>query len=129
MQRLRSFLAGGGVLVADAAAGNKAFDAAFRREMKRVLTATLELTVLPPDSPVYQTPYAIGAVEYTPLVQAQAGKVTAPLLEGITIGGQLAVIYSPLGLSNGWEQSPTPSIAATPTPTPSAWGSTSWPTP
>jgi hypothetical protein len=51
-------------------------------------------------------PYAITTVQYTPLVQAQAGNVTAPLLEGITVDGQLAVIYSPLGLSNGWEQLP-----------------------
>jgi hypothetical protein len=105
--RLRSYLTGGGVLVADAAAGSAAFDAAFRREMKRVL-GDAELTVLPPDSPVYQTPYAITAVQYTPLVRAQAGNVTAPRLEGITVDGQLVVIYSPLSLSNGWEQLPYP---------------------
>ena len=111
--RLRAFLAGGGVLLADSAAGNKAFDAAFRREMQRVL-GEAELAVLPPDSPLYQAPYAITAVEYTPLVQTSGAKAGSPstrtgvsgppLLEGITIDGQLAVIYSPLGLSNGWEQ-------------------------
>jgi hypothetical protein len=103
VQRLRNFLTGGGVLIADAAAGNKAFDVAFRREMHRVLSDQ-ELKPLPLDSPLYQMPYAIRTVEYTPLVSAQGGKITAPLLEGISLGGQLAVIYSPLGLSNGWEQ-------------------------
>ena len=105
VQRLRAFLTAGGVLLADSAAGNKAFDVAFRREIARVLPDS-PLAVLPPDCPIYQVPHTITAVEYTPIVQAQAGHVTAPLLEGITLDGQLAVIYSPLGLSNGWEQLP-----------------------
>ncbi len=101
--RLRSYLAGGGMLVADAAAGRKAFDAAFRREIKRVLPkATLKRLDL--KSPAYQVPYRIAAVDYTDLVKAQQPSLNAPALEGITIDGQLGVIYSSFGLSTGWEQ-------------------------
>lgn len=101
--RLRSYLAGGGMLVADAAAGRKAFDRAFRREIKRVLPNS-ELKTLRPDSPVYKMPYRILTVDYTDMVKAQNPALNAPSLEGITIDGQLGVIYSALSLSNGWEQ-------------------------
>lgn len=101
--RLKTYLAGGGVLVADSSAGNKAFDVAFRREIKRVLP-TGELKVLPMDSPIYQMPTKIGAVDYTAMVKTQDPGLNAPTLEGIAIDGQLCVIYSSFGLSNGWEQ-------------------------
>jgi hypothetical protein len=103
VKRLSAYLAGGGVLLADATAGNKAFDVAFRREIKRVLPKD-ELKTLALDSPIYQMPSAIRAVEYTELVKAQDPKLNAPVLEGIYIDGQLSVIYSPFSLSNGWEQ-------------------------
>jgi hypothetical protein len=101
--RLRTYLTGGGVLVADAAAGRAAFDAAFRREIKRILP-TAELKTIPLDAAIYQMPNKIRAVVYTSLVKAQMPSLNAPTLEGISIDGQLAVIYSPLSLSNGWEQ-------------------------
>jgi len=100
---LRAYLAGGGVLVADAAAGMTAFDVAFRRELQRVLP-NAQLASLPLDSPLYQMPNKVRAVEYSPLVKAQNAGLNAPALEGIKIDGQLAVIYSPLSLANGWEQ-------------------------
>ncbi|HUU58572.1 MAG TPA: DUF4159 domain-containing protein [Phycisphaerae bacterium] len=101
--RLRTYLQSGGVLIADAAAGMKAFDVAFRREIRRVLPKA-ELKLLPVTSPVYQVPYKVRQVSYTSLVKAQTPDLNAPTLEAITIDGQLAVIYSPFSLSNGWEQ-------------------------
>ena len=101
--RLRNYLRSGGMLVADAAAGRKAFDIAFRREIARVLPKA-KLARLPLASPVYQMPYRISAVDYTDLVKAQDPSLNAPTLVGATVDEQLAVIYSPLGLSNGWEQ-------------------------
>ncbi len=101
--QLRSYLASGGVLIADSAAGRKAFDAAFRREIARVWPGG-ELAPLPPDSPVYDMPYTIRQVEYTPLANARNPELNAPALEGITIDGQTAVIYSPFSVANGWEQ-------------------------
>jgi hypothetical protein len=103
VSRLRSYLAGGGVLIADAAAGRKAFDAAFRREIQRVVPAG-RLEVLDLASGVYQMPFRIRAVTYSALVKAQQPQLNAPTLEGIEIDGQIAVIYSSLSLSNGWEQ-------------------------
>ncbi len=100
---LRNYLAAGGLLVADASAGRKTFDAAFRREMKRVLP-NHEHKSLAADSPVYQMPYSIKTVEYTTLVRTTQPDLKTPTLEGISIDGQLGVIYSPMGLSNGWEQ-------------------------
>jgi hypothetical protein len=101
--QLRTYLSGGGVLVADAAAGSKAFDVAFRREIARVLPKN-ELKTLPIESPVYQMPFAIKAVEYTDMVKTQDRGLNAPTLQGVTVDGQLAVIYSSYSLSNGWEQ-------------------------
>jgi len=103
LAQLRNYLGSGGVLIADAAAGRRAFDVAFRREIKRVLP-NAELKTIPLDSPIYEMPNRIRAVGYTQVVKAQHPTLNAPVLEGITIDGQLAVIYSPLSLSNGWEQ-------------------------
>jgi hypothetical protein len=103
VQRLRSYLTSGGVLLADAAAGRAAFDAAFREQIARVLPGK-KLKTLPLESPVYQMPFEIRSVNYTELVRAQHPKLNAPSVEGIFVDGQLAVIYSPLSLSNGWEQ-------------------------
>jgi len=101
--RLRNYLQSGGVLVADAAAGRKAFDVAFRREIKRVLPKG-ELKPISLESTIYQTPYRVRAVDYSELVKSQDPSLNAPTLRGITIDGQLGVIYSPFSLSNGWEQ-------------------------
>lgn len=101
--RLRSYLQSGGVLVADAAAGNAAFDKSFREQIARVLPNN-PLKRLELDSPVYQMPYKIKTVEYTDLAKAREPQLNAPTLEGIAIDGQVAVVYSQLSLSNGWEQ-------------------------
>lgn len=101
--RLRTFLSKGGVLIADAAAGRAAFDDSFRREIKKVLPKG-KMKTIPLNSPIYQMPYKIRAVDYTDLVKASNPAINAPTLKGITIDGQLAVIYSSLSLSNGWEQ-------------------------
>jgi hypothetical protein len=103
VQRLRSYLKSGGVLIADAAAGRAAFDVAFRKQIARVLPKA-EMKSLPLKSPVYQMPFEIQRVSYTDLVKAQHAGLNAPSLHGIFLDGQLAVIYSPLSLSNGWEQ-------------------------
>ncbi len=103
VKQLRAYLQGGGVLIAESAAGSRAFDAAFRRELKRVLPEG-RLHALPLDSPVYQMPNEIRTVEYSAVVKAQNPDLHAPVLEGVDIRGQLGVIYSPLGLGSGWEQ-------------------------
>ncbi len=101
IQRLKSYLMSGGVIIADAATGSRAFDVAFRREIAKVVEKDLE--VLPLENQVFRMPHRITSVKYTPLVGAK-GPSSAPLLEGAWIDGHLGIIYSPLSLSNGWEQ-------------------------
>ena len=50
--------------------------------------------------------YDIGSVEYTPRVAEDFGALSAPALDGITLDGRLAVVYSRFDLGNGWEQFP-----------------------
>ncbi len=107
VSRLRTYLTSGGVLVADSAAGRKAFDVAFRREIKRVLPKA-QLKTLTLDHPLYKAPFRIRTVDYTDALKAAEPGLNAPSLQGITIDGALAVIYSPYSLGNGWEQIPYP---------------------
>jgi len=102
--RLRKYLQSGGVLVADAAAGRKAFDVAFRREIKRALPKAELKRLDPKKAPLYQMPFQIRTVDYENIVKVQNPDLNVAVMEGITIDGQLGVIYSPLSLSNGWEQ-------------------------
>jgi len=101
--RLRKYLESGGVLLADAAAGRKAFDVAFRREIKRVLP-TSPLKAVEIKAPLYQMPFKITTVDYENIVKVQNPALNVPAMEGITIDGQLGVIYSRFSLANGWEQ-------------------------
>ncbi|MFQ6048555.1 MAG: DUF4159 domain-containing protein, partial [Phycisphaerae bacterium] len=103
IQRLRSYLLSGGLLVADAACGMRAFDRAFRRQMRRVLPDR-ELQVLPVDHPLYSAAFEIVRVAYSPLARQELGGADRPMLEGITVDGSLRVIYSRYSLGNGWEQ-------------------------
>jgi hypothetical protein len=105
--QLRQYLKAGGMLVADACCGRLAFDAAFRREIAKVLPDE-RLAALPADHPIYRCHFDIGQVEYTPRTQEDFGQLDAPALEGITLGDRLAVVYSRFDLGNGWEEFPHP---------------------
>jgi hypothetical protein len=105
-QHLQQYLLRGGILLAESCCGRPAFDRAFRREIKRALKG-LELKPLPAGHPIYQFPNAIKGVLPRPSL-ARDLKISAqsqipPRLEGISVNGNLAVIYSPYGLSCGWE--------------------------
>jgi len=106
---LQKYLKAGGFLMADACCGRKAFDAAFRRELKRVLPEH-KLETLDPRHPLYSVHYKVGAVNYSQAAVVQ-GKVKSPgpaALEGITVNGELAVVYSPYDMGCGWELKPHP---------------------
>ena len=103
--RLKTYLASGGVLVADAGAGCKAFDVAFRREIKRVL-GEAELKPIALDSPLFEAPFKVRAVDYTEAAKAAQPDLNAPMLLAASVDNSLAVIYSPYSLANGWEQIP-----------------------
>jgi len=101
--RLRKYLQMGGVLVADSCCGRKAFDLAFRREIARVLPDA-KLEILPIDHELFTASgEAIRQVKYTPAVVKTHPDLTAPVIEGISYAGGLAVVYSRFDLGCGWE--------------------------
>lgn len=104
-KRLRAYLEAGGMLLADACCGRLSFDLAFREQIRKVLPDA-KLERLPPDHPLYSVHHEIKTVEYTPRVREDYGALDAPELEGISLGGKLAVVYSRFDLGNGWEQFP-----------------------
>ena len=103
--RLQRYLKAGGMLLADACCGRMAFDTAFRREIRKALPEH-KLEKLPLEHPIYRTHYDIRRADYTPRVREDFGPFDTPELEGITIDGRLAVVYSRFDLGNGWEQFP-----------------------
>jgi len=103
--RLQRYLKAGGILLADACCGRMAFDMAFRSQIAKVLPGA-KLEKLPGDHPLYSCHHEIRRVEYTPRVREDFGASETPELEGITVDGRLAVVYSRFDLGNGWEQFP-----------------------
>jgi hypothetical protein len=99
---LRSYLAGGGVLLADACCGRGAFDKAFRREIARVLPRS-KLEKLPLTHPIYSSLVPVKKVTYTSWVRERQPDLKTPTLEGIKSGGVLCVIYSKYGLGSQWD--------------------------
>jgi len=100
---LRRYLKNGGILFADSCCGRKHFDAAFRREIARVIPGA-KLSVVPSSHEIYSAAGdRISSVDYKPMVIKAKGKDFHALpLEGISIGGTLAVIYSRYDLGCGW---------------------------
>ncbi len=105
--RLRKYLTAGGMLIADACCGRLAFDRAFRRELAKALPSS-RLESLPADHPVYHLHFDKTRAEYTTRTRQDFGDISAPTLEGISLDGRLAVVYSRFDLGNGWEQFPHP---------------------
>lgn len=105
---LKKFLENGGFLFAEACCGRKGFDLSFR-EMMRSLMPDKPLTRIPTTSGLFKEPNNITAVGATPALMQETGQArTEPVLLGIEINANFSVIYSPLGLSGGWEMSQSP---------------------
>lgn len=98
---LRAFLNRGGTLFINNGLGLKTFDAAARREVKRILPDA-ELAPIPLSHPLYSSVFKVTQAHYTPAVTKTQPNLKAPDLEGISLGGDLRVIYSPLDLEVGW---------------------------
>ncbi len=101
---LRRYLKAGGILVGDSCCGRKEFDVAFRREITRVLPGT-KLKSVPSSHEVYSAAGdRMTSVSYSPMVIKNKGADFKSLpLEGISVGGTLAVIYSRYDLGCGWQ--------------------------
>ncbi len=95
VEKLVKYLRSGGLLFADdyAAVPGFGFDAAFRSAMERAFPGE-PLQRLTADHTVFRSFY---------LVKGMGGRrVVSPFLEGITLGGRTAVVYSPNSLSGAW---------------------------
>ncbi len=99
---LRAFLRGGGTLVVNNGLGLATFDAAVRRELARLLPDQT-LKPIMTDHPLFSGgPFPVQVANLTPAARVAYPKLAGPMLEGIAIGGDLRVIYSPLDLEAGW---------------------------
>lgn len=97
---LKAYLSAGGFLLAGPCCGSREFDAAFRREIGRVLTGH-ELQPLAEDHPVYTILQPIRELRYNAFAAATETSLPRLPLEGITLGGRTPLIYCPFGLG-GW---------------------------
>jgi hypothetical protein len=106
---LRGFLRNGGILLAESACGRHEFDAAFRREMAKVLPNT-PLSPVPAGHAMFSAiaKLAVTKVETTPMLKKAAPDLDKPAFEGAQINGTLAVIYSKYSLSTGWQTEEDP---------------------
>ena len=108
-ENLRRYLARGGVLFGEACCGRASFDRAFRREIRQTLPGS-KLRPLPAGHMIYKYPNRLKGLTPRPALARKLnikGKV-APRLEAINLNGNLAVVYSPFGLSCGWELAQCP---------------------
>ncbi len=106
-KRLGDYLNAGGILFAEAAMGSNQFDTAFRKMVAEVLPGS-KLEPMKPDHPIFSNVFKLGAVTYSPVVQEDRPDLKQPVLEAVIKDGAPMVIYSPISLSNGWEQLPNP---------------------
>jgi hypothetical protein len=99
---MKHFLDAGGTLLINNGLGLQTFDAAVRRELKKILPDA-ELKPVPLTHPMFNTIYHISDANYTAAALAQRPDLSSPYLEGIWRNGDVKVIYSPLDLETGWQ--------------------------
>ncbi len=106
--QLKKYLENGGFLLAEACCGRKGFDLAFRKIMAELFPAA-PLRDIPHDNVLFSMPNDVQRVGVTPVLQQALGTAASrPKLEGVEVGGHVAVIYSPYGMAGGWEMSQSP---------------------
>ena len=116
--RLRTYLENGGVLFADACCGSEPFDRAFRGLMGE-LFPDAPLTRIPPDHELFseRIGFDLSRVRRREPGAVGAGALDAdvvlgePFLEGVTVNGQVAVIYSKYDISCALERQTTVACA------------------
>lgn len=105
---LRTYLENGGFLFGEACCGRSGFDTSFRAMLRSVLP-NKQLARIPQNSALFNSPNVLKTVGVTPALMQESGQARFdPNLLGIDVNGNFGVIYSPLGLSGGWEMSQSP---------------------
>ncbi len=98
---LKAFLNSSGTLFINNGLGLKTFDNAVRANLK-MLFPEAELQRIPLEHPIYNNVFKIVHAEYTPAVGKLYNGLNVPVLEGISINGDLRIIYSPFDIEAGW---------------------------
>jgi len=91
--------------------GLSTFDQAVRRELARILPGS-KLEPIPLSHSIFSDVVPVQTADYTPAVAMRYGDLKTPRLEGITLGGDVRVIYSPIDLEAGWEPTEYPMALA-----------------
>ena len=77
--------------------------------MLRSMLPNQQLERIPSTAQLFKEPNKITAVGVTPGLMQESGQARAePTLFGMQFNGNLGLIYSPFGLSGGWEMSQSP---------------------
>ena len=108
---LRAFLQHNGTLLINNGLGLSTFDNAVRRELARILPGA-KLQPIPAAHAIFNDVVPVTAADYTPAVGMRYAALKTPKLEGITLGGDVRVIYSPIDLEAGWEPAEYPMALA-----------------
>ncbi|HCO94963.1 MAG TPA: hypothetical protein DIU00_13595 [Phycisphaerales bacterium] len=99
---LQRYLNDGGVLLINNGLGLGTFDAAVRRELNKVLP-NMTLQPIPTGHGLYSSLFDVSSVRYSPsLAKSKPELNNQPFLLGVTIDGELRVVYSPYDLEAGW---------------------------
>ncbi|MBS3091484.1 DUF4159 domain-containing protein [Candidatus Pacearchaeota archaeon] len=105
-EALKIYIKNGGTLFAEACCGRKAFNESFKREISITFG---DLRQIPLENILFQNPNIVGQAEVTPALASKTKKpLIRPILLGIEKERRYPIIYSPAGLSGGWEFSPNP---------------------
>jgi hypothetical protein len=104
---LRNYLNHGGLLIAEACCGRKAFDVSFRENIARVLPG-VPFNALRTGHPLFRMPNDITSMKVTPALAKSYNNAPAipPQIVTLETDGNTAVIYSPIGMAGAWELSP-----------------------
>jgi hypothetical protein len=108
---LRGFLQRNGTLLINNGLGLSTFDTAVRRELARVLPGA-KLEPIPLSHAIFSDVVPVQSADYAPAVAMRYPQLKTPKLEGITLGGDIRVIYSPIDLEAGWEPTEYPMALA-----------------
>jgi len=99
---LQKYLNSGGVLLVNNGLGLSTFDTAVKRELKK-LVPDITLELIPANHNLYGSLFDASTVRYSPSLANNKPQLNnQPYLLGITIDGDLRIIYSPYDLEAGW---------------------------
>lgn len=99
---LRAYLRRGGFVLADACCGRPAFDQSFRAMIAEAFPGESFELLSPEHALLAGNPgFKIDRITYKPTAQAETPDLSTPQLWGLTLGGRLALIYSPYSLGCG----------------------------